>query len=138
MYARLATPFRSTRTFCRFGLKRRPVATIEWLRLFPNDGFLPQDAQTLDTAADDSSALALGGRAQLREDVRHLEAGAHRLGALLEPVVGLVGLLEREHAERDRDAGLECREPEARRGLARAEGARRPRAGRGLLRAACR
>ena len=57
MYARLATPFRSTRTFCRFGLKRRRVATIEWLRLFPNDGFLPQDAQTLDTAADDSSRV---------------------------------------------------------------------------------
>jgi hypothetical protein len=32
-------------------LKRRFVATIEWLRLFPNDGFLPQDAQTLDIGA---------------------------------------------------------------------------------------
>jgi hypothetical protein len=31
-------------------LNRRFVATIEWLRLFPNDGFLPQDAQTLDMA----------------------------------------------------------------------------------------
>jgi hypothetical protein len=29
-------------------LKRRLVATIEWLRLFPNPGFLPQIAQTLD------------------------------------------------------------------------------------------
>jgi hypothetical protein len=29
-------------------LKRRFVATIEWLRLWPNDGFLPQIAQTLD------------------------------------------------------------------------------------------
>jgi hypothetical protein len=29
-------------------LNRRRVATIEWLRLFPKDGFLPQDAQTLD------------------------------------------------------------------------------------------
>jgi hypothetical protein len=30
------------RTFCRFGLKRRRVATIEWLREFPAAGFLPQ------------------------------------------------------------------------------------------------
>jgi hypothetical protein len=44
----LATPFRRMRTFWRFGLKRRRVATIEWLRLFPNDGFLPQVTQTLD------------------------------------------------------------------------------------------
>src|ERR1044072_8927213 len=121
MYARLATPSRSTRTRCRFGLKRRRVGTIEWLRLVRKDGFLPQDAQTLDTAADDSSGLALGGRAQLREDVRHLEPGAHRFGALLEPVVGPVGrvvLLERKHAERDRDARLERCELEAGRSLA--------------------
>lgn len=26
------------RTFCRFGLNRRLVATIEWLRLLPNAG----------------------------------------------------------------------------------------------------
>jgi hypothetical protein len=26
------------RTFCRFGLKRRFVATMEWLRLFPKAG----------------------------------------------------------------------------------------------------
>ncbi len=31
-----------TRTFWRFGLKRRLVATIEWLRLWPNAGFFPQ------------------------------------------------------------------------------------------------
>jgi hypothetical protein len=31
-------------------LKRRFVATIEWLRLFPKPGFFPQTAQTLDTA----------------------------------------------------------------------------------------
>jgi len=30
------------------GLKRRFVATIEWLRLLPNDGPFPQTAQTLD------------------------------------------------------------------------------------------
>ncbi len=33
---------------CRFGLKRRFVATIECDRLFPVDGFFPQIAQTLD------------------------------------------------------------------------------------------
>ena len=32
-YARVAFPFRRTRTRWRFGLKRRFVATIEWLRL---------------------------------------------------------------------------------------------------------
>jgi hypothetical protein len=37
----------STRTFCRFGSKRRLVATIEWLRLFPNAGPLPQLMHTL-------------------------------------------------------------------------------------------
>ena len=35
-------PPSSIRTFWRFGLKRRRVATIEWLREFPNAGFLPQ------------------------------------------------------------------------------------------------
>jgi hypothetical protein len=35
------------RTFCRFGLKRRRVATIEWLREFPNAGPLRQLKQTL-------------------------------------------------------------------------------------------
>jgi hypothetical protein len=29
-------------TFCRFGSKRRFVATIEWLRLLPNEGPFPQ------------------------------------------------------------------------------------------------
>jgi hypothetical protein len=32
-------------------LNRRLVATIEWLRLLPNDGFFRQIVQTLDTAA---------------------------------------------------------------------------------------
>src|SRR5580765_8777252 len=49
-YARVATPFRSTRTRWRFGLKRRFVATIECERWFPNPGFFPQTEQTLDTA----------------------------------------------------------------------------------------
>ena len=47
-YARIGEPPSRTRMRCRFGLNRRRVATIEWLRLFPNDGFLPQMAQTLD------------------------------------------------------------------------------------------
>jgi hypothetical protein len=38
-------PFR-IRTFCTFGLKRREVARIEWLRLLPNFGALPQTLQT--------------------------------------------------------------------------------------------
>ena len=48
MYARWALPAIRTRTFCRFGLKRRFVATIEWLRLFPKPGFFPQSEQILD------------------------------------------------------------------------------------------
>ena len=37
-YSRRGVPPTSMRTFWRFGLKRRFVATIEWLRLFPNAG----------------------------------------------------------------------------------------------------
>ncbi len=37
-YSREGVPPTSIRTFWRFGLKRRLVATIEWLRLFPNAG----------------------------------------------------------------------------------------------------
>jgi hypothetical protein len=37
-YSRRGVPPTSMRTFCRFGLKRRLVATIEWLRLCPNAG----------------------------------------------------------------------------------------------------
>jgi hypothetical protein len=40
-YSRRGVPPTSMRTFCRFGLKRRLVATIEWLRLFPNAGPFP-------------------------------------------------------------------------------------------------
>jgi hypothetical protein len=39
-------PSSTIRTCCRFGLNRRLVATIEWLREFPNPGFLWQMAQT--------------------------------------------------------------------------------------------
>jgi hypothetical protein len=44
-YARWGVPSMSTRTRWTFGSKRRFVATIEWLRLWPNDGFFPQIAQ---------------------------------------------------------------------------------------------
>jgi hypothetical protein len=97
---------------CRFGLKRRFVATMEWLRLWPNEGFFPQIAQILDTAAESSSRRSLvdadhgrlcrlcrcgrlsgcasGCGAKLREDVGHLEGGAGRFGALVETLAGLL------------------------------------------------
>src|SRR5262249_21740379 len=50
-YTRRGLPPSSIRTFWRFGLKRRLVATIEWLRLWPKAGFLPQEWQTLDMGA---------------------------------------------------------------------------------------
>ncbi len=37
-YSRVGVPPTSIRTFWRLGLKRRRVATIEWLRLLPNAG----------------------------------------------------------------------------------------------------
>ena len=49
--ARCAFPASKTRTRCRFGLNRRFVATIEWLRLFPKPGPLPQTAHTFDMTA---------------------------------------------------------------------------------------
>jgi hypothetical protein len=42
-YSRRGVPPTSMRTFWRFGLKRRFVATIEWLRLCPNDGPFPHE-----------------------------------------------------------------------------------------------
>jgi hypothetical protein len=41
-YTRRGAPAISARTFCRFGSKRRLVATMEWLREFPNEGPFPQ------------------------------------------------------------------------------------------------
>ena len=41
-YTRLGALPTRILTFCRFGSKRRLVATIEWLRLWPNAGPLPQ------------------------------------------------------------------------------------------------
>jgi hypothetical protein len=42
------------RTRWRFGLNRRLVAIIEWLREWPKPGAFPQTAQTFDIAAQDS------------------------------------------------------------------------------------
>ena len=47
-YARCGVPPTMMRTRWRLGSKRRLVATIEWLRWLPNDGFFPQMEQTLD------------------------------------------------------------------------------------------
>lgn len=41
-YTRRGADPTRTRTFWRFGSKRRFVATIEWLRLWPNAGPFPQ------------------------------------------------------------------------------------------------
>lgn len=41
----------STRTFCTFALKRRGVARMEWLRLFPNVGAFLQTLQTFAISA---------------------------------------------------------------------------------------
>src|SRR6478736_1912494 len=46
-YTRRGAAPTKIRTFCRFGSKRRLVARIEWLRLCPKAGPLPQLLQTL-------------------------------------------------------------------------------------------
>ena len=50
-YTRRGVPDSAIRTRWRLGSNRRLVATIEWLRLCPNPGFLLQITHTLDTAA---------------------------------------------------------------------------------------
>ena len=55
----MGVPSIMTRTRWRFGSKRRFVATIEWLRLFPKDGFFPQTAQILDMTPVYRAVLAL-------------------------------------------------------------------------------
>jgi hypothetical protein len=42
-YSREGVPLMSILTFWRFGLKRRLVATIEWLRLCPKAGPFPHE-----------------------------------------------------------------------------------------------
>src|SRR4051794_26333942 len=91
------------RTRWRFGSKRRLVATIEWERLCPKPGFFPQTEQTLDTAAQGSRLRALCPRAgaQLREHVGHLERRPDGVGGAVDPRLGLLDGVGREHAERD-------------------------------------
>src|SRR5712691_12155797 len=105
-----------TRTCCRFGLNRRFVATIEWLRLWPNEGFFPQMAQIFDMGRGSVPGLRLSlrgsGGAELREQVGHLERAADGLGALVDARLGLLGRVAGQDAERDRDAGLERRQLE--------------------------
>src|SRR3954452_16113416 len=97
-YARRGTPSTSTRTRCRFGSKRRLVATIEWLRLFPNAGAFPQETHTFDMerrlyrrlrAVPRLSGRGGCGCAQAGEGVRELEAGAYRVGAPADPRLSL-------------------------------------------------
>jgi hypothetical protein len=55
-----------TRTRWRFGSNRRLVATIEWLRLFPNPGFFPQTAQIFDMSGRKLYLARLVGRGSSR------------------------------------------------------------------------
>ena len=111
-------------------MKRLFVATMEWLRLCPNAGPLPQIAQTFDIGEQCSDArerratagLAADAGAEAREDVGHLERRAGRVGALVAPSPagageGLLPRLAGEHAEGDGDARLERRQLEAARRL---------------------
>jgi hypothetical protein len=49
-YARFGVAPTMIRIRWRFGLKRRLVATMEWLREFPKPGPFPQIAHTFDIA----------------------------------------------------------------------------------------
>ena len=62
-YTRRGVPASSMRTFCRFGSKRRLVATIEWLRLLPKAGPFPHEWQTFAMAA---AVIAPGVRSSPR------------------------------------------------------------------------
>jgi hypothetical protein len=59
-YSRRGDPATWIRTFWRFGLNRRLVATIEWLRLCPKAGFLPHTKQTFGTARKASNGAPPG------------------------------------------------------------------------------
>src|SRR3954447_11535894 len=79
-YTRSGRPCSRIRTFCRFGSKRRLVATIEWLRECPNEGPLPQLWQTF---AIGEQRMVAGGLAWGRGALQHLaRAGAEVVRAL--------------------------------------------------------
>jgi lipase (class 2) len=54
------------RTRWRLGSKRRLVATIEWLRWLPNDGFFPQMEQILDMRAPSVAVWPKAARSRNR------------------------------------------------------------------------
>jgi hypothetical protein len=55
------TPFTRMRTLWMLGLKRRGVARIEWLRLLPNWGLLPQTLQIFAIETGLLGVLGCGG-----------------------------------------------------------------------------
>ena len=57
--------------------------------------------------------------AELREDVGHLQRAAHGVGCTVDPLLGLLAVLDGQHAEGDRHPGLDRRQLEAARRLAR-------------------
>src|SRR4051794_30993948 len=101
-YSRLGEPFTWIRTFCRFGLKRRLVATIEWLRLLPNAGPFLHAKQVFGTA-DRLAVAQVHDRVShsdltVLDDVRVDAPAVHetpqhgRVGELLEVAAGLAQL----------------------------------------------
>lgn len=101
------------RIFWRLALKRRRTATIEWLRVLPNAGPLPQEKHTFAIvegriAASWGAGLVAG---QLAAQGGHREDGAGGVGALVAlaaagPGEGLVEVADREHAEGAGHAGV--------------------------------
>ena len=96
-----------TRTRWRFGLNRRLVATIEWLRLFPNEGFFPQTVQIFDMSGREVYLRSSGPRPHVREEIGHLERRACGLGTAVDPRLRLLPRLARDETERYGDAGLD-------------------------------
>src|SRR3954447_1664086 len=106
-YTRSGRPCSRIRTFCRFGSKRRLVATIEWLRDWPNAGPLPQLWHTLAIGSVDATQSA-----ELALQQRHARARQRRVAALVAlaaPRRGqrLVHVVAGDHAESAGHAGLE-------------------------------
>src|SRR5947207_9023925 len=117
------------RTFCRFGLKRRRVATMEWLRELPNAGPLPQEKQTFAMSeailAGAARPVAAGRSDSSDERLLDQRHPHHRMGrgsalvALLAagPRQGLLQGLAGDDAEAAWDAGGDLHLLDAARGL---------------------
>ena len=112
--------------------------------MWPNEGFFPQTAQTFDMSGREvylvrldgrtpnrpsrfsparrprgrRSCLAGGPRPDVREEIRHLESGAGGVGRAIDPRLGLLARVTRDHSERDRDTRLDGGELKAACGLA--------------------